>query len=193
MEHHGSDNQHPKPLTAEQLLDGLDAVREAPRDGGVVALIVRRPGVDQREVIESGELSEEEGLVGDNWKDRPSSRTSDGGPHPLMQLNVMNSRFLELIAQSSDRMALAGDQLIVDLDLSEENLPPGSRLRLGDAEIEITDEPHQGCAKFTQRFGRDAHRLVNSDLGRALNLRGVNARVVTAGTVRTGDRIHKVE
>lgn len=182
---------HPAPLATDQLMAGLDHVRASPRENGTVALIVRRPGVDQREVIDEGQLSVDEGLVGDNWRQRPSSRTPDGGPHPLMQLNVMNSRFLSLVAQHPDRRALAGDQLILDLDLSVENVPPGTRLSFGEAEIEITDEPHQGCAKFIQRFGRDAHRLVNSELGRSLNLRGVNARVISPGTVRVGDPVTK--
>jgi MOSC domain-containing protein YiiM len=106
-----------------------------------------------------------------------------------MQLNMMNSRVAALLAPNPQRWALAGDQLYVDLDLSHDNLPPGTRLALGPAVIEITDQPHRGCAKFSQRFGHDALRFVNSPVGVSLRLRGVNARVVLAGTVRRGQAI----
>ena len=131
------------------------------------------------------------GVVGDTWNIRGSKRTEDGSSHPDMQLNVMNSRVVALIAQDPDRWALAGDQLYVDLDLSEDNLPPGTRLVLGTATIEVTDQPHTGCAKFTRRFGLDAFHWVNTDAGSKLRLRGLNARVVVPGVVRRGDTVTK--
>jgi MOSC domain-containing protein YiiM len=137
--------------------------------------------------LEVGELDLAEGLLGDTWKARSSTRTPDRSPHPDMQINVMNSRAIALIAQQKDRWALAGDQLYVDLDLSPANLPAGTRLRIGSAEIEVTEEPHTGCAKFVSRFGLDAMKFVNSPTGRQLSLRGVNARVVTPGRIRVGD------
>ena len=179
-------------LSKEQLEAGLDHVRAAPADHGTLALIVQRPAEDMRVVLDEAELNLAEGLAGDTWNQRASNRTEDGGPHPDMQLNIMNVRILEQIAGSADRMPLAGDQLIVDLDLSEENLPPWTKLAVGEAVIEVTDQPHNGCAKFTQRFGLDAHRFVNSDLGKQLHLRGINARVVTPGTIRQGDTIRKI-
>ena len=97
--------------------------------------------------------------------------------------------YWHLSALTPARRPLAGDQLVVDLSLAPEDLPVWSRLRIGEAVIEVTDQPHTGCAKFTQRFGLDAHRFVNSKLGKALNLRGVNARVVVPGIIRKGDRI----
>ena len=179
-------------LTTAQLEAGLDHVAASPRDAGTLELIVQRPAEDMRVVLEVGELHPDDGLVGDDWKHRWSGRTDDGSAHPDMQLNVMNSRVCEMVAGSRDRMALAGDQLIVDLDLSEDNLPAWTRLQIGSAVIEITDQPHRGCAKFTQRFGLDAHRFVNSEIGMQLKLRGVNARVVTPGVVRQGDTITKI-
>lgn len=180
-------------LTTEALEAGLDEIREAPADFGRVELVVRRPAIDAREVIEAGELDLAVGLVGDTWKVRPSSRMPDGLPHPEMQLNVMSARAARLVAGSRERWPLAGDQLYVDLDLSETNLPPGTRLELGTAVIEITAQPHRGCAKFAARFGRDALAFVNSAAGCELRLRGVNAKVVVAGTVRQGDEIRKVD
>jgi hypothetical protein len=155
-------------------------------------MIVRRPAVDEREVLEIGELDLEEGLRGDNWRARGSEMTADGSAHPDAQLNMMNSRVIALLAQDRERWQLAGDQLYVDLDLSAENLPPGSRLAIGSALIEVTALPHTGCKKFAERFGADATRFVNSSAGKELKLRGVNAKIVQPGVVRVGDAIRKV-
>ncbi len=178
--------------TAAELEAGLEEILRSPTTRGVLALIVRRPTIDAREVLESGELDESLGLVGDTWNVRPSGRTEDGAPHPDMQLNLMNARAAALVAGPAERWPLAGDQLYVDLDLSEANLPPGTRLALGGAVIEVTDQPHTGCAKFAGRFGRDALRFVNEPVGRALRLRGMNARVVSGGTVSRGDPVTKL-
>jgi hypothetical protein len=167
----------------------LQHVREAPLDDGELILIVRRPDIDQRETLNVGELSIERGLVGDNWHVKPSRRTDDGSPHPDMQINIINVRLLEMLEPDRARWSLAGDQLYVDLDLREENLPAGTRLAIGDAVLEVTAQPHTGCAKFAERFGRDAALFVNSPRGRSLRLRGINARIITAGTIRTGDRV----
>ena len=177
--------------TTTQIEAGLADVEASPRSVGTLQLVVRRPSVDAREVLEEAELDLAVGLVGDTWDQRPSSRTEDSTPHPDMQLNVINSRFVELIAgPDRDAWALAGDQLYVDLDVSAASLPAGSRIALGDhAVIEVTDQPHTGCAKFAARFGRDAHKLVWTDRGKDLRLRGLNARVVVAGTVRPGDAV----
>lgn len=181
-----------KHLTTAELEAGLEEIRRSPSDGGPLELIVRRPRVDEREVLAEGELHLSEGLVGDSWKERGSSRTADGSPHPEMQLNVMNARAVALLAQGRERWPLAGDQLYLDLDLSGENLPPGTRLALGEAVIEVTAQPHTGCKKFVARFGLEAMKFVNSEVGRALNLRGINARVVQPGVIRVGDVARKI-
>jgi len=178
-------------LALEELHAALPLIRQSPRDEGTLDLIVRRPRVDAREVLDVGELDGREGLVGDTWGVRGSSRTPDGSPHPDMQLNVINSRLIGLVSQDRARWPLAGDQLYVDLDLSADNLPPGTRLALGTAVIEVTPEPHLGCGKFVARFGVDAMKFVNSTLGRQLRLRGLNAKVVTPGVIRVGDVIRK--
>ncbi len=179
-------------LTASRLEAALDHVRDSPGDVGRVELIVRRPAIDEREVLDEGILDLDDGLVGDTWKIRGSSRTDDGSAHPNMQLNVINARLSSLVAVDPDRRALAGDQLHLDLDLSQANLPAGTRLALGSAVIEVTEVPHSGCAKFRARFGADALRFVNSPVGRELRLRGLNAKVVVAGTVRRGDAVRKL-
>lgn len=177
------------PSTAD--LDArLDDVRASPAEVGTLDLIVRRPGVAEREVLGVGELDTEVGLVGDNWQERGSRHTPDGSAEPGKQLNVINSRLARLVAgDDADARALAGDQLHVDLDLSVVKLPTGSRLAIGEAVIEVSPDPHNGCAKFTQRFGLDAMRFVNSAVGKDLRLRGLCARVVVGGTIRTGDRV----
>lgn len=174
-------------LTLEELEGGLDEIRAAPKEEGLLKLIVRRPGIEEREVLQEATLDLVEGLVGDNWRTRGSSRTPDGSSHPDMQLNVMSSRGIALIAREPHRWQLAGDQLFIDLDLSTANLPSGARLALGLAVIEVTSQPHTGCRKFAERFGTDALRFVNSPAGRELRLRGLNAKVIQPGVIRTGD------
>jgi hypothetical protein len=181
-----------KHLTMPELEAGLDDIRRAPKDQGVLELIVRRPAVNDREILEEAELHLTEGLVGDSWKRRRSTSTADGSPNPLMQLNIMNSRVTALVAQERDRWQLAGDQLYLDLDLSEENTPGGTRLSLGSSVIEVTPPPHLGCQKFVARFGLDAMKFVNSPVGKQLHLRGVNARVVQGGIIRVGDVARKI-
>ena len=172
-------------LTREELEAGLDTIRNSPSDEGALELIVSRPRPSEREVLEHARLDPAQGLVGDNWGTRKPM------PNPETQLNVMNARVIALIAQDKTRWPLAGDQLFVDLNLAEENLPPGTQIEIGSAVIEVSAEPHTGCGKFVQRFGVDAMKFVNSPLGRELHLRGINARVVRAGAVRVGDIARK--
>jgi hypothetical protein len=172
----------------------LENVRRSPADEGRVELIARRPEVDAREVMDEATLDPDVGLVGDNWSVKPSLKT--GAPNPEAQLTVMNARVARLVSGGDDRerWAQAGDQLYVDMDLSSANLPPGTRLRLGDeVVIEVSAEPHLGCGKFLKRFGLEAQKLVNSTVGRELNMRGLNTTIVTGGVVRTGDPIVKLE
>ena len=181
-----------KHLTMAELEEGLDEILQAPKDDGVLRLIVRRPRVEAREVLEEGELHTSEGLVGDSWKFRISSRTPDGSAHPDMQLNIMNARVIALVAQDKDRWQLAGDQLFIDLDLSAENLPAGTQLAVGSAVIQVSPQPHTGCQKFVARFGLDAVKFVNSAVGKELHLRGINAKVIQSGTIRVGDVVRKI-
>jgi hypothetical protein len=171
---------------------GLDTIRQAPADTGSVELIVRRPAVEEREVVDEAELDLSAGLVGDNWSTRGSRAMADGSANPKAQLTVMSARLAALVAGPREEWPLAGDQFYVDFDLSKENVPAGTRLSVGSAVIEVTDEPHTGCAKFSARFGSDALRFINSPVGRELNLRGINARVVEPGRVRRGDAIRKL-
>ena len=181
-----------KHLTASELEAGLEEINRSPKDEGVLELIVRRPQVGEREILQEGQLDLADGLVGDSWKIRSSKRTPDGTPHPDMQLNLMSSRLVSLVSQDRSRWHLAGDQLYVDLDLSEYNLPAGTRLSIGSAVIEVTAEPHTGCAKFVERFGLDAMKFVNSPQRKHLHLRGINARVVRPGVIRVGDKVSKL-
>jgi hypothetical protein len=175
-----------------ELEAGLDHIRQSPKEEGVLELIVRRPQTEHREVVDEAQLDVDKGLIGDNWTLRKSTRTSDGSPHPDMQINIMNVRSVALVAQERERWSLAGDQLYLDLDLSKTNLPVGARISIGTAVLEVTAPPHTGCQKFVARFGLEAMKFVNSEVGRELCLRGINAKVVQSGTVRVGQTAKKL-
>ena len=181
-----------KHRTMAELEAGLDEIRRSPKDEGILEMIVCRPGIGERQVLAEGELHPLEGLMGDSWRFRGSSRTADGSAHPDMQLNIMNSRVINLVTQSKDHWSLAGDQLYLDLDLSKENLPAGTRFALGTAVIEVTPPPHTGCLKFVERFGLEAMKFVNSAVGKQLSLRGINAKVVEPGVIRVGELAKKL-
>ncbi len=181
-----------KHLTKEELEAGLDEIQKSPLNNGILEMIVCRPKKNAREILETGELDTEVGLIGDNWKTRGSWATKDKKAHPEMQINIMNSRAISLIAVEKERWQLAGDQLFVDMNLSDENLPCGSKLKIGDAILEVTAVPHNGCVKFTKRFGVEATRFANSKIGKQLHLRGINAKVIKAGRISVGDAVTKI-
>ena len=181
-----------KHLTRAELQAGLPHILESPRDDGVLEAIVVRPASGERLDVESCEISLAGGVHGDHWARGCWMSTEEDRPHPDVQVCIMNARCLALIAGERARWPLAGDNLIVDLDLSPENLPPGQRLRIGGATIEITAVPHTGCKAFAERYGQSAVVFVNGPRGRALRLRGVYARVVADGRITVGDRVVKV-
>jgi hypothetical protein len=180
-------------LTPDELEAGLAEIARSPAAEGTVALIVRRPAEGEREVLAEAALDLVEGLVGDSWRARGSRRTPDGSANPNAQITVTNARAVDLVAAGDrERWPLAGDQLYVDFDITAANVPAGTRLALGTAVLEVTPEPHTGCAKFVARFGHAAHRFVNAKVHREKRLRGLNAKVAVAGTVRVGDPIRKL-
>jgi MOSC domain len=179
-------------LTTAELQAGIDEIRKSPADRGRLELIVSRPAVDERELLAEATLDVTVGLVGDTWLVRGSKHTVDGKSNPEAQITVMNVRAAQLVADDPDRRMLCGDQLYVDLDLSPANLPIGTRLAIGSAVIEVSTKPHLGCEKFSARFGEEAWRFVNSRVGREYRLRGLNARVITSGTVRLHDIVRKM-
>lgn len=179
-------------VSLAELENGLPHIEQSPHNEGTLELIVCRPAVGKRKELPWGNLDPEYGLMGDNWLKRGYRKSAGGTAHPDMQLNIMNARAISLIANGKPRWQLAGDQFYVDLDLSKDNMPPGTRLAFGSAVVEITAEPHLGCKKFKDRFGRDATLFVNSERGKALNLRGVNAKVISPGKVELGAVIHKL-
>jgi MOSC domain-containing protein YiiM len=180
-------------LTALDLEHGLSDVLASPRDDGRVKAIFVRPKENERQPLTTVSLSPEGGIAGDRWATNHWQKLPDGRPDPQSQISLMNARILRLIAGEEDAMCLAGDNLILDLDLSVENLPAGSRLQIGsDVVIEFTLQSHTGCWKFSRRFGQQAREFVNSPRGKALNLRGRFASVFHGGTIQVGDPVRKV-
>jgi hypothetical protein len=177
------------PRSFDELEAHLDVLRAAPRDEGTLALLVRRPVEDAREVLTDAVLDAEKGLLGDRWASGPQRFLPDGSVDRHNQLNVMSYRMVSFLAETPEGQALAGDQLYLELDLSVENLPPGSQIAIGEAVIEVSKKPHTGCSKFNARFGEDARAFVNGEAGRELRLRGLNASIVSGGTVRAGDPV----
>ena len=177
-------------LTLSDMEAQLDSIRQSPQDNGVLEMIVCRPAENERRMLFEAELSVSEGLIGDSWLSR--GHHLGGQADPNCQINIMNSRVAALVAQDRERWQLAGDQLYVDFDLSDENLPPRSQIAIGTAILEVTAEPHTGCKKFASRFGTDATKFVNSPEGKRLHLRGINAKVIQPGLIRMGDVVTKI-
>ena len=179
-------------LTTPDLEAGLEQIRNSPKNQSVLDMIVSRPEEDAREIMELADLDVVVGLVGDTWQARPSARSGDGKAHPDMQITLMNSRVADLVAQSKERWPLSGDQLFADLDLSKTNVPPGTRISVGKAVLEATDQPHTGCKKFASRFGVDALKFISSPATEVLQLRGINLKVVEGGEIKPGDIVKKL-
>jgi hypothetical protein len=187
------ENRAVEHLSRERLEAGLDHIRESPQNHGRLVLVVRRPETGQRDLPQEAVLDQVTGLEGDNWLTRGSSSTPDGSADPDRQITVINARLAELVAGGTEQMALAGDQLYVDLDISVDNLPAGSLLAVGEVVLRVSEAPHTGCAKFLERFGTEALRFVSSRMGRRLRLRGMNTRIVVPGTIRLGDPAVKAD
>lgn len=179
-------------LSMTELESGLEHIRQSPTENGTLRMIVRRPRVDEREVLQEAELNSAEGLVGDTWNIRVSIHAKDGRPNVNTQITIMNARTIALLAQTEERWPLAGDQLYVDMDLSDDNLAPGTHLAIGSAILEVSADPHTGCNKFSSRFGVEAMKFVNSPEGKRLHLRGINTKVIQAGIIRVGDPVRKI-
>ena len=181
-----------KHLSTPDLVAGLEQIRNSPKNQSVLDMIVSRPEEDAREIMELADLDVVVGLVGDTWQDRPSARSGDGKAHPDMQITLMNSRVADLVAQSKERWPLSGDQLFADLDLSKTNVPPGPRISVGKAVLEVTEQPHTGCKKFASRFGVDALNFISSPTTEGLQLRGINLKVIEGGEIKPGDIVKKL-
>jgi len=182
----------PRHLSLDELNAGLSQIIASPKDQGEVRGIVIRPEKKQRREVQTVEVSLALGAHGDHWSKGCWKSTEDGKPHPDVQICIMNARCIELIAQERSNWAPAGDNLFIDMDLSPANLPPGTRIGLGSAILEITDTPHNGCALFIGRYGRDACTFVNTGEGKRLRLRGIYGRVVQDGHVSVGDKVVKL-
>jgi len=181
-----------KQYPISELELGIDEIKDSPKDNGVLEMIVCRPETETREIINAGEINLENGLAGDNWKARGNDHTPDGSADPEAQITLMNSRVIQLLSGDKKDWQWAGDQLFVDMDLSIDNLPPHSRIQIGSVILEISAKPHTGCKKFSGRFGIEALEFISTPLGKALRMRGVNAKVIQAGEIKVGDVVRKI-
>jgi MOSC domain-containing protein YiiM len=174
------------------LQHGLEDIKNSPSDNGMLYMIVVRPTKRDRNVPWFSKLAPEFGLEGDHWSQGSWKTLPDGSPDPSVQVTIMNSRCLNLIATAKERWPLAGDNLIVDMDISTSNLKAGQKVSIGSAILEVSDVPHTGCMKFRDRFGVEALKFVSTKEARELRLRGMFARVIQAGEIRIGDRMRKI-
>ena len=174
------------------LENGLENIKKSPADNGMLYMIVVRTSKRERAVPWYCKLSPAFGVEGDHWSQGAWKSLPEGIPDPMVQVTIMNSRCLDLIATSKERWPLAGDNLIVDMDISTANLKPGQKVSIGSAVLEISDIPHTGCMKFRDRFGVEALKFVSSKEARELRLRGLFARVIKEGEISIGDRLKKI-
>jgi len=181
----------PRHLSESDLAQGLPKVEASPRNEGRLEAIIVRPQPGERRELCTATLTPDDGIEGDRWATDSFFHLDDGRPDPRNQVSLMNARLLRLIAGQQEAMCLAGDNLIVDLDLSAENLPTGSRVAIGEVVLEISELPHTGCTKFSERYGPEARMFVNSPRGKDLHLRGRYARIVAGGTIAVGDTVCK--
>ena len=183
-------------VTDSELRDGIDQVRKSPLDNGIVNMIVIRPKENFRTTPQICELSAKKGILGDYWATgagRDTKKLPNRQPHPYVQVSIMNSRSIHLITGGRrDLWSLAGNNLIINLDLSEDNLKIGQRLSIGTAELEITNAPLNANSKFAHRYGDAAMKFVNSPGGKRLRLRGVYAKIIKDGAIRLNDVAKKI-
>ena len=179
-------------LTFDELNAGLAHIRASPKEEGRLEAIIARPAPGERRDLASSEISLAGGVHGDHWAKGCWKTTADGKPDPDVQICMMNARCIELIAQERSNWPPAGDNFFIDMDLTPGNMPPGTRLGIGSAIIEVTGIAHNGCASFIERYGRDACVFVNTGEGERLRLRGIYARVVRDGRVSVGDKVKKL-
>lgn len=171
-------------LGHEELERGLRSLPPPPRDSGTVVLVVSRPDSSERRAPQRCRLSPENGVEGDRWSQKPD-------PDRASQVTMMRADVAQLFANGRP-LSLFGDNLVVELDLSEENLPAGTQLRIGTTLCEVTPKPHTGCGKFARRVGAEARAITAAEQWVRHRLRGIHVRVLEAGEVSPGDRIEVV-
>ena len=173
-------------LSTSEIEKKIDRIAQSPRDLGTLECIVLRLPNEKRETPQEAVVSPDGGLHGDRWRMAKS-------PNQRGQISMMNASFQRTIAGDEDRMTLAGDNLLVDLDLNKDNLPTGARLRIGSSVVEVTDLPHTGCSKFERRYGIDALNFTSSHTHKFQRLRGLFVRTIKPGLIRVGDTIIKIQ
>lgn len=177
--------------TMDELLAATPSILDAPKDRAEISMLCLRPGYNQRRFVDHIDVSPEEGIPGERWSTRPWLTLPDGAAHPGIQVCILSKRVLDLVWRDRATTPHPGDTFIVDMDLSEDNLPDGQLLQAGSAVLRVSEVFNDGCVKWKARYGADAKDWVNLPEYRAARLRGILCSVEQAGRIANGDLLIK--
>ena len=178
--------------TRDELDAAIPHILAAPKDGAAIEILCLRPERGQRRFVDEIEVTRAQGIPGERWATQPWLRLEDGRPHPGIQVCVISRRVLDLVWRDREATPHPGDTFVVDMDLSEANLPAGQLLRAGSAVLRVSEVFNDACVKWKVRYGEAAKDWVTAPGHPALRLRGILCSVERDGRIRNGDRLSKI-
>lgn len=179
--------------TAEQLNAALPHIRAAPRDDAPIEMLCFRPARNQRRMVPDLTLTADRGIPGERWLKAPWLTLPDGRPDPRIQVSILPKRVMDAVWLDRAGTVHPGDPIVADIETSYDSLPVGTRLRAGNAVLEVSDAFNDGCVKWKVRYGAAAKDWLVTPENRPLRLRGLLCRIVQDGMVRLGDRLQRVD